>query len=105
MKAVQIVEPNVLRIIEVQKPVLDEQNTVLVRMLAAGICGSDIGNLPWPPMRLLRIGIIGHEMVGRVGANASRSRHLKVGDRVIIIQVTSCGHCHPCKKTAQLLMI
>ena len=43
MKAVEIKEPEVLRIIETDKPAIDETNNVLVKMKAAGICGSDIG--------------------------------------------------------------
>ena len=40
MKAVQIVKPNDLRVIDVPKPTLDEHNNVLVKMTAAGICGT-----------------------------------------------------------------
>lgn len=43
MKAVQIVKPDELRVIDVEKPVIDGKNNVLVRMTAAGICGSDVG--------------------------------------------------------------
>ena len=39
MKAVQIVKPNELRVIEMDKPTLDDTNNVLVKMTAAGICG------------------------------------------------------------------
>lgn len=43
MKAVQIVKPEQLELIEVEKPAIDEKDNVLVRMTAAGICGSDVG--------------------------------------------------------------
>ena len=43
MKAVQITKPNTLQIIEIEKPDIDNVNNVLVRMTAAGICGSDVG--------------------------------------------------------------
>jgi len=43
MKAVQIFKPEELRIIEMDKPVIDEKNNVLVKIKAAGICGSDVG--------------------------------------------------------------
>ena len=97
MKAVQIVKPNDLRVIEMEKPVIDEKNNVLIKMTAAGICGSDVGIYHGTNAAATYPRVIGHEMVGRVaevGANASR---LKVGDRVIVNQVTSCGHCYPCK--------
>ena len=43
MKAVQIVKPNDLRIIDMDKPTIDAKNNVLVKIKAAGICGSDVG--------------------------------------------------------------
>ena len=43
MKAVQIVKPEELKVIDIEKPVIDEKNNVLVKMTAAGICGSDMG--------------------------------------------------------------
>ncbi len=43
MKAVQIVSPNNLQIIDVEKPSIDEKNNVMIKMTAAGICGSDVG--------------------------------------------------------------
>ena len=43
MKGVQIVEPNKLQIVDLEKPKIDKENNVLVRMVASGICGSDVG--------------------------------------------------------------
>lgn len=97
MKAVQIVKPNDLRIIEVEKPVIDEKNNVMVKMTAAGICGSDVGIYHGTNAAATYPRIIGHEMVGRVVEIGGNVKNLKVGDRVIINQVTSCGHCYPCK--------
>lgn len=98
MKAVQIVKPNELRLIEMEKPVLTAENNVLVRMTAAGICGSDVGIYHGTNAAATYPRVIGHEMVGvveEVGATASK---VKVGDRVIIDQVTACGHCYACRK-------
>lgn len=97
MKAVQIVKPNDLRIIDVEKPVIDEKNNVMVKMTAAGICGSDVGIYHGTNAAATYPRIIGHEMVGRVVETGSNVKHLKIGDRVIINQVTSCGDCYPCK--------
>ncbi len=97
MKAVQIVKPNELKIIDVEKPVIDEKNNVLIQMTAAGICGSDVGIYHGTNAAATYPRIIGHEMVGRVAQVGENVSGLKVGDRVIINQVTSCGHCYPCK--------
>ena len=37
MKAVQIVKPNQLEVIDIEKPVIDSKNNVLVKMTAAGL--------------------------------------------------------------------
>ncbi|MCC8127764.1 MAG: alcohol dehydrogenase catalytic domain-containing protein [Clostridiales bacterium] len=97
MKAVRIVSPNQLRVIDIEKPSIDEKNNVLVRMTAAGICGSDVGIYHGTNAAATYPRIIGHEMVGHVDEIGENVKNLKVGDRVIINQVTSCGHCYPCK--------
>ena len=98
MKAIQILEPNHLEIIDVEKPVIDEKNNILVKMTAAGICGSDIGIYHGTNAAATYPRIIGHEMVGIIEETSANVKDLKVGDRVIINQVTSCGECYPCKK-------
>ncbi|MDO4521977.1 MAG: zinc-binding alcohol dehydrogenase family protein [Eubacteriales bacterium] len=98
MKAVKIVEPNRLQVIDMEKPVISASNEVLIRMTAAGICGSDVGIYHGTNAAATYPRIIGHEMVGRVEEVGASVSNLKVGDRVIINQVTSCGHCYPCRK-------
>lgn len=97
MKAVQIVSPRDLRIIETEKPSTTSLNNVLVRMTAAGICGSD-GTIYHGTNAIVTYPrIIGHEMVGVVEKTEKDVKGLKPGDRVIINQVVSCGHCYPCR--------
>lgn len=98
MKAVQIVGPDHLEIIETEKPSIDEKNNVLIKMTAAGICGSDIGIYHGTNAVVTYPRIIGHEMVGKVEETGAGVRNLKPGDRVIVNQVTSCGACYPCRK-------
>lgn len=43
MKAVQSVKLNDIKLIDVEKPVIDEKNNVLIKMTVAGICVSDVG--------------------------------------------------------------
>lgn len=96
MKAVQVFEPGVLKILDVEMPVMDDHNNVLIKMTAAGICGSDIGIYHGTNAAATYPRIIGHEMVGRVAETGGNVHYLKKGDRVIVNQVTSCGHCYPC---------
>lgn len=98
MKAVRIVKPEQLELIEVEKPVINEKDNVLIRMTAAGICGSDVGIYHGTNAAATYPRIIGHEMVGVVDQVGPSVQNLKVGDRVIVNQVTSCGECYPCRK-------
>ena len=68
---------------------------VLIKMLAAGLCHSDLsvitGVRPRPtPMAL------GHEASGRVVEVGPGVTDLKPGDVVVMVFVPSCGHCVPC---------
>ena len=97
MRAVQIVRPGELKLLEIPKPVTDDKNNVLVRMTAAGICGSDMGIYHGTNAAATYPRIIGHEMVGVVEETKPEVKDLKPGDRVIINQVISCGTCYPCR--------
>ena len=73
MKAVQIVKPEHLEIVELEKPVIDDKNNVLIKMTAAGICGSDVGIYHGTNAAATYPRIIGHEMVGRVEESGSQT--------------------------------
>ena len=98
MKAVQIEKPMTLKIVDMDKPVITEHDNVLVKIKAAGICGSDVGIYHGTNAAATYPRVIGHEMVGEVVETGSNVTHVKVGDRVIIDQVVNCGHCWACRK-------
>ena len=98
MKAVQIVKPHDLRIIEMPMPVIDEENNVLVKIKASGICGSDNGIYHGTNAAATYPRVIGHEIVGEIVEVGKNVTTRKVGDRVIIDQVVACGECYACRK-------
>ncbi len=68
---------------------------VLVKIVAAGLCHSDLsvidGNRPRPmPMAL------GHEAAAVVEELGEGVDDLAKGDHVVLVFVPSCGHCEPC---------
>ncbi len=68
---------------------------LLVRIVAAGLCHSDLsvidGSRPRPvPMA------IGHEAAGVVEALGEGVTDLSPGDHVVLVFVPSCGRCGPC---------
>ncbi|MDR3386553.1 MAG: zinc-dependent alcohol dehydrogenase family protein [Rudaea sp.] len=68
---------------------------VCVRVLAAGLCHSDLsvidGSRPRPMPMLL-----GHEATGEIVELGAGVRDLAIGDRVVFSFVPMCGHCDPC---------
>jgi threonine dehydrogenase-like Zn-dependent dehydrogenase len=71
---------------------------VLVRPEAVGICGSDfhyfLGDLGFE----LYPRVQGHEFAGVVEAvGPDTAPGLRVGERVAVWPLTSCGHCYPCR--------
>lgn len=78
-----------------------ERDQVQIRMMAAGVCGSDVhiyrGENPLSRYPL----IPGHENVGIVTAVGTDCRRLKPGDHVVVDLVISCGECFPCRHGRQ----
>ena len=75
MKGIQIVKPNELKMIEMEKPVITEQDNVLVKMKAAGICGSDVGIYHGTNAAATYPRVIGHEMVGSRRGSRANIKH------------------------------
>ncbi len=98
MKTVIINKPNDLQIIEMDKPVITEHDNVLIKMKAAGICGSDVHIYHGQNAAATYPRVIGHEMVGEVVEVGSNATKIKAGDRVIVDQVVNCGECYACRK-------
>lgn len=84
--------------VPVPKPQEDE---VLVKVLYASICGTDIGIYDWIPWAAAHIKpptIIGHEMVGKVLAvNSQKKTKIKVGDLVSSETHIFCLNCFQCQ--------
>ena len=84
-----------------QKPVpkIKRPNDVLVKILAASICGTDVHILADPPVYPATPGtIIGHEIVGEVVEYGPSVQGLEKGDRLIMDNNIACGTCEICRK-------
>jgi 2-desacetyl-2-hydroxyethyl bacteriochlorophyllide A dehydrogenase len=93
MRAVRVVGPAQLEVVEVPAP--QRGTGALVRVDGAGICGTDVkilaGKIPGP-----RPLVMGHEMVGTVVEPGARQL-VAAGTRVLIDPATTCGHCDLCR--------
>ncbi len=95
MKSVTVQQPEKLVIEE--RPVPQPQSgEVRIRVVSAGICGSDVhiyrGHNPFA--RYPRV--IGHEFFGYIDAVGEGVEVSRIGERVVGDPVVSCGHCYPC---------
>ena len=89
--------PNDLRLENVPVPKLGEEE-ILVRVLSASICGTDLrilnGNHRKYPLGTVRIP--GHEVAGTIAEVGSQMKAYSVGQRVFCAPNTGCGHCRQC---------
>ncbi len=91
---------NRMELIRVPKPGIGNSKDVLIKMMAVGVCGSDIhyfteGKIgsqvvkyPFP---------VGHEGSGIIEEVGEEVTYLKVGDRVAIDPAMPCFECDQCK--------
>ncbi|MEG0166361.1 MAG: zinc-binding alcohol dehydrogenase family protein [Ruthenibacterium sp.] len=98
MKVMQVVEPGKLMCIDAPVPKLENDHSVLIRVCAAGICGSDIAiyNGTSPVATYPRV--IGHEFAGEVVEVGSACARICVDDHVTVNPVIACGTCRVCQK-------
>lgn len=78
------------------EPEILEPTDAIVRMRAAGICGSDL-HLIHERVPGLRDGsVLGHEIVGIVEAVGTEVATVRPGDRVVASFLIACGSCWSC---------
>jgi alcohol dehydrogenase len=80
------------------KPVLLAPTDAIVRITKTTICGTDLHILKGDLPAVTAGRILGHEGVGVVDEVGAGVAAFKVGDRVLISCITSCGRCGNCKK-------
>ncbi len=96
MKSTKILSSGVVDVIEVvdDQLKLSSEGDILVKMMACGICGSDLekvyGNYGMTSGRL------GHEPAGEIIAVGKNVENFKIGDRVFVHHHVSCNSCHDC---------
>jgi threonine 3-dehydrogenase len=87
---------------DVPAPQISRPDEVLIRVKAAGICGTDVDIYRSDPQLMNRMKeylplITGHEFCGIIEEVGSGVRGLKVGDYVSAEMHIICGVCHNCR--------
>lgn len=98
MKAAKFISEGVMDIVDVDIPTIKKGNEVLLKILAASICGSDLAILSVPQKHPANFGVtIGHECVAEVTEVGKDVETFKKGDRVVVDPIIPCGKCPACK--------
>ncbi len=97
MKAIQIIRPNEVNVIDIAQPQMTA-NDVLLKINYVGFCGSDLNTfLGLNPMVNMPV-IPGHEVgatIEAIGENVPD--FFKPGMHVTVNPYTNCGHCSSCR--------
>ena len=97
MKALVLKDYNHLEIDEVPSPSIGN-NEVLVRVKAAGICGSDVHGMDGSSGRRIPPVIMGHEASGTIAEIGADVTAWQEGDRVTFDSTIYCGECAFCRR-------
>ena len=96
MKAIEVTKPGQINIVE--RPIPDiKDDEVLIKIKAAGVCGSDVHIYHGKNAFATYPRVVGHEFAGEIIKIGKEVKELKIGDRVAVDPVVSCGHCYPCR--------
>jgi len=96
MKAVVVRAPMEFGVEEVPVPEVADEG-LLLKVIACGLCGSDLRTLRSGHHRVTLPWIIGHEISGEVVERGARYEgQWKVGDRLAVGPVVYCGYCDFC---------
>lgn len=96
MKAVRLYSPGDLRVEEVEKPKVKEDEA-LIKVKAVGICGSDIPRVNKYGAHISPI-TIGHEFSGEIVELGTKVDKFSIGTRVTVAPLIPCYKCKWCKQ-------
>lgn len=99
MKVARSLSPRDVRIEEAAEPSPGDGD-VLCRVLACGVCGSDVLD-SWVAKKVPVV--LGHELAGEVVAVGAQVRGVSVGDRVVVHHHAPCGECRRCRRGHETL--
>ncbi|MGQ3684792.1 MAG: zinc-dependent dehydrogenase [Candidatus Loosdrechtia sp.] len=81
-----------VRVEEIQNPEIGT-GELLVKVIASGICGSDV--MEWYRIKKAPL-VLGHEIAGEIVAVGEEVNCYKVGERVTVAHHVPCNTCHYC---------
>lgn len=96
MKAAVYQGKEQIEVEQVADPVLHDGD-VLLQIEACNVCGTDLRTFRHGDKKITPPRILGHEFCGRVVDTRHPDAKVRIGDRVLMYIVLSCGECRYCK--------
>ncbi|WP_256761917.1 zinc-dependent dehydrogenase [Cohnella sp. WQ 127256] len=96
MKAAVLEQLEQMVVKEVERPSVDE-DSILMKVEAVGICGSDIRIFRHGNNRVTLPQVLGHESAGRIVELGQNVTKFKIGDRISLGADVPCGECIFCE--------
>ncbi|MGQ9627510.1 MAG: alcohol dehydrogenase catalytic domain-containing protein [Anaerolineae bacterium] len=105
MKAFALYAKEDMRLEEMALPPLEDSGMV-VKVLACGVCGSDLRMFFTGPTPRYKLPIVlGHEFVAEITQVGPRVEGYALGDRVVVGPLVPCMRCEPCSRGQDNLCI
>jgi L-iditol 2-dehydrogenase len=92
MKVAMYYKNDDVRIEEMSIPEINDEE-ILVKVIASGICGSDV--MEWYRIKKAPL-VLGHEISGDIVKIGKNVKKFKIGDRVFVTHHVPCNSCHYC---------
>ena len=98
MKALVYHGPGNIALEEKQKPSVKEASDALVKVTHTTVCGTDLHIMKGDVPAVTDGRILGHEGVGVVEDVGAAVSNFRMGNKVLISCITSCGECEYCRR-------
>ena len=97
MKAAVLCDIGNLKIENVEKSSITNQNDALIKVKSVGICGSDIDRAMKTGAYLYPV-VLGHEFCGEIEQIADECSDFKKGNKVVVAPILPCFQCESCMR-------
>ncbi len=87
----------VVKLEEVDIPIISKSDQLLIEVKACGICGTDLRIIEGGHPATDKI-ILGHEFVGIVKEKGDNIKDIEIGDKIVVDPNEKCGYCINCRK-------
>jgi len=98
LKAAVYRGPGRFKLEEVETPVIERDDEILIKVKVSAICGTDIKTYLYGHPLIAPPAILGHEFAGEVVKVGDKVKLCGIKDKVTVAPYVNCGECFFCQK-------